>query len=158
MSEVKKPTLTDSVLELSKKLAAGLSIDKDTGAGTATADLYNTTLPEGLTKDIVKAVSEHNTNFVAAGAHAFGMMAVDAMAKNKKLENASVTIPMGHRDSVTHNLARSKTFINQMSENKDEVTHYGKMTSTLEVRAGKNGGQLKAARALVAEAGLAKLK
>lgn len=149
--------LKDSVIELAKKIEAGLTIDKKTGVGNAEDGLYKANLPEGLDMNTVKLVSNYNADFVAAGAFAFGKMAVDTMAKDKSLTKCTAEIKMAGRDSVTHNVDRRREYTNHLG-NGEKTEKFGVVTSIYEVKAGKNSGALKTARALVAEMAFKKLK
>lgn len=139
------------VAELSEKLQEGITVNKTTGAGTASGDLYATTLPEGLTPDIVSAVSEHNTNFVAASVHAFGIKAVEALGENRNINQATIDIAMGGKDSL-HITTVGET---QLGEGKD--SEFGTTRAVLSTHAGSNGLQLKTALKIVAEAASAAL-
>jgi hypothetical protein len=151
MSEVKKE-LKPEVLEMSKKLSSGFSVDKNSGAGTAEPDMYKANLPKELTMDVVKAVSDYNGVFIAGATHAFAELAVDAM-KGTKLPSANVTIPMGHKDALTVNVDREKHYVNHLGGG-EQTTKYGVVSATYEVQVGKNKGQLKAVRSVIQELAL----
>ena len=156
VEEKVQTTLSDEIIALAKKLESGIAIDKATGVGEEKKELYKENLPDDLTMDLVKKVSKYNSNFIAAGNYAFGTMAVDAMASNKKLDKASIEMKVGTRDSVTHIVDRSRSYVHRLG-NGETTTKFGVVSSNYEVRAGKNSGQLKAARAAVAEIAFAKL-
>lgn len=151
MTEAKKPELHADVAALSTKITAGITMDSKAGTASANADLYKDNLPADLTMEAVKAVSDYNTTFVAAGAHAFGKLAVDAMKSNKKLDKVAVDIPMGVKDKVSYTVERSKEVSNPFDKDAKPTTKYGDIKTTYEVKAGKNGGQLKTARQLIGE-------
>lgn len=153
-----KVTLKDEVLELAKKIEKSIEIDKKSGVATTKGDVYNENLPEGITPEIVKDVSNFNTKFIAAGAYAFGKVAVDAMAHNKSLETSTLEISMGNRDSIGYNVDRKREYTNHLSGNGEKQVKLGVVTASFDVRAGKNGGQLKAARTLIGELASEKLK
>lgn len=149
--------LKPEVTALAEKLKAGITLDSTTGIGSAKEDLYDSNLPETLTPAIVKEVSDFNTTFVAAGAFAFGSLAVEAMAGNKNLERATVEIGMGGKDNLNLSIDRSKTFNNHLAGG-GETVKFGIVTPGYEVVAGKNAGQLKKARLLVGELAAAALQ
>lgn len=149
-TEVKKPALHDDVATLSEKLYAGIKVDAKAATATAADNLYKDNLPTGVTMEAVKAVSDYNTSFVAAGAHAFGKAAVEAMKDHKKLEKVSLDIPMGVKDNVSYTVDRVKEVPNRFGNGETLIKH-GVISTSYEVRAGKNGGQLKAARTLIGE-------
>lgn len=142
--------LKNEVIELAAKLQADMSIDNDTGTGVENADLYNKNLPETLTPEVVKEVSDYNTTFVAAGAYAFGQLSISAMSDNKKLTETNIEIKMGDKDSVSYNVLRSREFNNSLGGG-EKVVKQGVITASYDVRSGKNGGQLKQARNLIGE-------
>lgn len=148
--QIKKPALHDDVLELSTRLAKGIKVDSKAATAVAAEDMYKDNLPTGVTMEVVKAVSDYNTTFVAAGAHAFGQVAVDAMKANKKMDRISVDIPMGVKDNVSYTVDRLKEIPNRFG-NGETIVKHGVVTTSYEVRAGKNGGQLKAVRNLISE-------
>lgn len=148
--------LKNEVIELANKLQADMSIDNDTGAGVENTDLYNKNLPETLTPEVVKEVSDYNTTFIAAGAYAFGQLSVSAMSDNKKLTETNIEIKMGDKDSVSYNVLRSKEFNNSLGGG-EKVLKHGVVTASYDVRSGKNGGQLKQARSIIGEMAAAAL-
>lgn len=159
--EDKAPTteIKSEILELAEKLQKDITVDKKTGAGTQSENLYEKNLPDGLTTDTVKQVKEYDSAFVAAGTHAFGQLAIAAMAKNKGLEKATIELSMGHRDTMGVSVERSKTFTNHLSGNGEQTTKYGVTSVTYDARAGAtSGGQLKRVRTALAEAAAAQLK
>lgn len=156
--EEKAPVLHEDVLALAKAIEKGMKLDKTSGVVTADEDLYKKSLPSELSMDTVKAVSDYNTKFVAAGAFAFGNIAIDAMKGNKKLERVTGEVSLGHRDVANYTLDRHRTFTNHLTGGGEQVDKYAVLTTGLEIRAGKNGGQLKQARLLIAEAGAKALK
>lgn len=151
--------IKDEILELSAKLQKEITLDKKSGAGSESENLYNKHLPDGLTTEVVKQVKDYDGTFIAAGTHAFGQLAVAAMKKNPDLSKATVELSMGHRDSMAVTIERSKDSVNQFSANKETVTKFGVTTVTFDARAGASkAGQLKQVRAAIAEMAAAQLK
>jgi len=158
MSDTKtKINLEKEVLELASKIEKDLVIDKKTGLVTENKSLYEENVPEGLTVEVIEKVADYNTKFIAAGAFAFGNIAINAMASNKSLDNATATFKMIDKDSVSYNLERHKVFNNHLG-NGEAIDKYGVITTSYDVRGGKNAGQLKTARKLIAEIASSKLK
>lgn len=152
MTEATKPsTMKEDVLALAETIKKGLSIDGKTGQGLASEDLFNSTLPEGLTPEIAKALDDHTTNFIAGGTLAFGQLAVQAMQENKKLETAQIEIPMIGRNAMAVNVERQQEFVNHLSENKDKTVKFGLVKTTFELRGAKNAGELKKARGIIGD-------
>lgn len=153
------PALKDEVLAMSAKLEKAWTVDKKTGAGTpGETNVYEELMPEGVTPEIAKAVGDYNTTFIAAGAHAFGKLSVAAMKSNKALEQTTIEVPMAGKDSVAYTVDRKKEHVNHLGGNGDKVEKFGVVTTSYNVRAGKNGGQLKAARNLIGELAMEALK
>lgn len=148
--KAKGATLHQEVATLSEQLVKGIIVDGKAATATAVETLYKDNLPAGLTMDAVKAVSDYNTTFVAAGAHAFGTVAIEAAKAHKKLEKVSIDIPMGVKDNVSYTFDRKKEIPNRFG-NGETIVKHGVITTTYEVKAGKNGAQLKAARAVINE-------
>jgi len=154
--KAKGATLHQEVAALSEQLVKGITVDGKTATATAVETLYKDNLPEGLSMEAVKAVSDYNTTFVAAGTHAFGTVAIDAAKSHKKLEKVSIDIPMGVKDSLSLTFDRRQEIPNRFG-NGETIVKYGVIKPTYEVKAGKNGAQLKAARSVINELAAAAL-
>lgn len=152
----KSATLHHDVEGMSGILQKDIVVDGKAGTAMAKDTLYKDNLPEGITMETVKAISDYNTTFVAAGAHAFGVVATEAAKTHKKLEKVSIDIPMGFKDNVSYTFDRMKVVPNRFG-NGEDITKYGVLHTSYEVRAGKNGAQLKAARAVINELAAAAL-
>lgn len=148
------------VLALAETIEAGLLHEKKSTVITEKEEgsLYEANLPEGLTPEIVNAVSDYNTTFVAAGAHACGKMAVEAMAKDKTVTEITGQIKMGKRDKVGYTIARSKEYENRLAGDGVKTEKFGVVTTSYEVQGGTNKGQLKAVRNLIGELANAALR
>ena len=106
MSESK---ISEDVRSMAKLISENIEIDK-TGAGSEKEPIYEKTLPSDLTIETVKKVSDHNTNFVAAGALAFGEQSLKAMEKHDKVEETNLKLSMVGRDHVEYNMQRHREF------------------------------------------------
>lgn len=146
MSKEFKPEVASLVTALTDKF----SFDKTAGSVVVEKDAYTTTLPEGLTPEIVKHVSDHNTNFVAAGAKVFGDIALGAMAKDKKIDRLSLDIPLTGRDKVSFSFDRSVTSPNPAIPG-ESLTRYGVLRAKVDMVADNNAGQYKVARTQLKE-------
>lgn len=138
--------VSDNVTDLAKKLMDKIKVDEKTGVGTAEEGIYKDTLPEGITMKTVEAIKRHDRDFIAAGAEVFGTLAIEAMAKNKKLEEASLSIGMSKVDSVTYHVDRHRQYQNHLSGDGKPVDKFGILTTTYEAKGGKNAGDLKKVR------------
>lgn len=154
---VKNLQLKPEVASLAEILKKGISVDNQTGTGTAEDSLYDSNLPESLTPEIVKSVSDYNTTFAAAGTFAIGELAVEAMSSNKNLDRVSASIAMGGKDSLNVNVDRSREFTNHLGGG-GLTEKFGVTNVSYEVVAGKNAGQLKKARMMIGELALEQLK
>ena len=153
-------TVNETILALANKIEQQLELDNNTGVGAAKADVYHDNLPATLTKEIVTEVSNYNSDFIAASTYAFGKLAVEAMRGNNGLTTATEEIPMAGKDTVSIATDRQHTFsVPSRGEGKpEEVTKFGSTSVSYTVHAGKNAGQLKAARNAIVEMATAALK
>jgi hypothetical protein len=145
-------TITESkikerTLALAEKIADSIKIDKTTGVGLSEGKVYEDNLPEGITIDTVKNINSYDADFVAAGTLAFGKLSIDAMKTSKKLEHTNIEIAMGN-NVTSVGFDRTRVYTNSLGKEgePDKITKYGVATTTFEVRAGKNSGDLKHAR------------
>jgi len=129
------------------------SLETDSKAGVISekeeGSVYISTLPEGITEDIVSTISSHNTNFVAASSLAVGELALDGLAKNSSIDRFTGHIDMVGKDKITVNVDRSKTY--PAIGSNEPIVKKGVVSTNYEIRAGKNAGQLKGARQHIAE-------
>ena len=150
----KKITLKEEVLKLSTAIRAELSVDKQTGLVTGDSKkVYNENLPEGITEETVKSISDYNTTFVAGATHAVGEMAIDAMKANSNLERVSAELGFGYKDTLDLAVDRRVEIKNHLikDENGEPTTSvkYGSTKFGMNVHSSHNAGQLKAARNLI---------
>lgn len=97
--------------------------------------LYEQTLPEGITADMVKRVQKHNSDFVVATRAVGGESAIAVMAKDKTVLKVTSNIKC-FNDTVSHVHNRSKVVRNPT--NGAEKTVYGSGTSKVTVGGTKN--------------------
>jgi hypothetical protein len=96
MSEVKQAVrgeIKQATRDLADRIRKEIKIDPKTGKAEVPADLYVNTLPEGVTKEHVEAVDNHNTLFAAASYLALGEEAIPVFKKHKNLNEVTVEIP-----------------------------------------------------------------
>lgn len=156
--EAPKTVLSDKVIALATLLEERLQVDKKAGVLTEKAgevDLFSSTLPAEYTIEDVNTLDDHKTTFVAASTYVGGKLAVEAMKGNKDLKVVTGEIAMGKHTSVSLNIERSHTYSNHLAGEGEKTVKYGVVTVSLDTKAGHNSGQLKAARKLVGELGLA---
>lgn len=151
--EKKLKDIDSDVLSLSQKLAAKITMDNKTGAGTVEGDTFSENLPEGLTPAIVTALNDYRTTYVAAGAHAFGGHSLTLLGDNPTLNETNVALPYGDKDLVR--ISVDRTYQNNLSGSLD----YGHMTIKTVHHAGKSSaGQLGLVRKHIGAAAIAALK
>lgn len=138
--------VSEGVLDLAAKLKGKIKVDQATGVGEAEDTIYKDLLPEGLTLKTVEQVKRHDRDFIAAGAQVFGELAIEAMTKNKKLEEAQVSIGMTKMDNVSYHMDRHRQYPGHLTGDGKPVDKYGILTTTYEIKGGKNAGDLKKVR------------
>lgn len=105
--------------------------------------VFEETLPEGLTSEVVKKVNEHVTDFVAAGYVAFAQHSADVMASNKDIDETTGTLGTGALGDITYSFDRQKTINPPKGE-----PFVQKLAGRVNVRfkSGESGSLLKTAR------------
>lgn len=137
--------LKPEIITLAAALSKKISFDKTAGAVVVEKDAYTSTLPEGLTAEVVKQVSDHNVTFVAAGAKAFGDLAQEAMVSDKKIDRLTAIFPMTGKDKTEMSYDRSVTTPN-LAVPGESITKYGVLKAKVDFVADNNSGQYKAVR------------
>lgn len=105
-------TMNETVSALSAQLAKKVTIEG--GKAVIVPDAFESTLPEGLTLDGVKAVQQHESDFESALAHRVGVAAVDAMKADATVSDVKGTTKMGNV-GLTAKVARSAAYPNPRS-------------------------------------------
>lgn len=143
----------DEIIELSNKLVAGMALDKDTGIGTEieAGKLYEDNLPDGLTMKEVKLKADYDTKFVAAAAHAAGVMSIEAMKANPNLNETSFDFRIGVRDELNVGTDRRREYTNRLGGAEETIVKHGDMrTKYVNKAASQSAGQLKIVRQSIA--------
>lgn len=146
--DVKVPTLKQEVLDLSTKIEAAMAIDVTTGIVTTESNIYETSLPEGISLDLVNRIETHNNNFIAGAAHAVGRIGVNAMKDNTSLNSAETLIRMGGKNELGLTVERERTYRNPKDQ-ENPVVKNGVVSITYDVVADNDAGQVKAARQII---------
>ena len=149
--------VAEGVLDLAAKMKGKIKVDQATGVGEAEDTIYKDLLPEGLTLKTVEQVKRHDRDFIAAGAQVFGELAIEAMTKNKKLEESQVSIGMTKMDNVSYHMDRHRQYPGHLTSDGAPVDKYGILTTTYEIKGGKNAGDLKKVRVELQEHAAKKL-
>ena len=147
----------ETVLALSKKIEEAVSLSDNVIKEKDAGKVYEENLPAGLTIDLVQKINEYDAEFVAAGAHAFGSIAINAMAENKNIKEITGELKTIDKNKASYSIERSKEYTNHL-QGGEKTVKYGVVTTSYEIRAGKNSGQLKAVKNELAELALSKLK
>lgn len=143
-------TKNPEIQSLSDKIQSMIKVDHKSGSTEVQDDIWEKTLPESLSKDQIKAVKEHESNFIAAGADAVGTMATAAMKKNGELQEVNATIGMHGHDKVSYNVAREKSYHNPQNPDQ-EIVKRGVVGVNFRNMAGRNAGELKKVINAIAE-------
>ena len=149
--------LSQETLDLAEQIKAGIEIDSATGTATKVDNVYEASLPEGVTIDQVNAIGKHRTRFTAASAKAVGELAQAAMVANNKLESVEVAIPMGKYDTLNLKSSREKE-IRNVATGETSVSYGHLSTPVIKSRSVNNSGELAMIRKALSEAGAASLK
>lgn len=139
MSDAIKPVIR----ELANTLKEGAEL-KD-GIIMMSADAYERSLAgTDLTLEVCDAVRNHNKNLISAVGLVTGELGIEAMKKDKKLEQVSAELAVG-TDSVSAVFQRSKEGL-AAPGSKETVTRLGVLTSKFVVDANGNKGDYKKVR------------
>ena len=145
--------IDESVLTLSKKLAASIEIAKD-GTVKIEPDLYKNNLPEEVPLAVAEKLQDYNSTFFAASAHAFGDAALGHMKKHADTKVLSGSFDMLGKDTWSVGVERSKSFPNPKKP-EESIVVYGAITGKLEVNEARmKAGQLKRVKEELGEAAL----
>lgn len=138
--------IKQDVLDLSKKLATKINIDKD-GVGTAEKDLFEASLEgTGLTKDSYKKHAQHLETLVAATGHAFGEKAIEYFKGKGSSDKVAIDIPTVGHDRIEHVINKEVSYRNPSSG--ETISKKGELRSSY-----RNSlkGQVKAVKEAIAE-------
>lgn len=151
--------LNEEIINLSKAIVEAVSVDTDTGVikEKEPGKVYEENLPEGINIETVKRINEYDTNFICAGAHAYGTLAVQAMADNKNLKQLTGELKTVDKNKATFTVDRSREYVNHLKDGEKSVKQ-GAITTSYEIKAGKNSQQLKLVKNTIAELAMEKLK
>ena len=139
MSDIKPVTR-----QLADTLKGEMSLPKGESIIQITPEAFQKTL-EGteLTVESFKLHETHRANLIAAAGLAAGEIGLEAMKKDKKLEQVTFEMPV-LKDSISVALQRSKEFPN--AQGGDPIQKFGVLTSKYVVDANGNKGEYKKVR------------
>lgn len=145
-----------NVVTLAEKLEKGMTLGEG-GNITVEKDLYEKTLPENLSLDMVKQVYGHTEDLIAAQTLATGRIGEEAMKKDKKLESVSSELPLDKFGKISVGYLRSQEQtirnLQNPSEPPKKVIKYGVTSQRVTTFGQKNKGQVKKVREELAERG-----
>ncbi len=121
-------SISPEIKDLAAKIKDGLTFQD--GRISVDPETYVSTLPEGMTKESVKALHDHNSHFYSAATLAVGEMAIEHMKKDKKLEAVEASVPLYGKDTFDLTIERSRTFANPQDKDKPTTT-YANVKATL---------------------------
>lgn len=121
-------------------LKGGMKVGAE-GVIELSADLYETTLPEGKTMAELKEYHDHRDMIVAAASLAAGELSVDYFKANKDAQQVSVSLPI-YKDNLNVVVQRSKDLpaSTYLPEGK---TVYGSLRANYTANGAVNRGELK---------------
>lgn len=153
MSELKKETL-----DLSAKIGKGLTLDNE--VITASDGLYESLLPEGISMDTLERVQAHNTEVLAATAHAVGMIGIEAMKKDESLNKVTLELPTVGKDTFNFAFERSRQVRASAPGEKDTAmkTKYGISTIGVDYYGAGPRGEVQAVKTFLSDTAAEALK
>lgn len=152
-AEKKLKDVDQSVLDLSAKLAAKITIDRTNGNTTVEGDTFTENLPEGLTPAIVTAINDYRSTYLAAAADSFGRKSIEVMAENPNIDTTNAVFTYGDKDIVQASVDR--TYTNHLQG----TTSFGHVTLKPVHKSAKNSaGALGLVRQHIGQLAMAQLK
>lgn len=143
--------ITPDVRSLADTFKEGIS-DVATGSAKSAEGLYETTLPDGLTKEIYLSFASHNTNVAAASMLALGEMATNAMAADKALEKVTLDLPTFGKDKFSLSFERSKEVVIPSQDGVTGTkTTFGRAQVSFDQYGLGKRGQVQAVKSLLAD-------
>lgn len=146
MSEVKFKEATN---QLAAEVKKDMTVNKE-GIIEVPEDFYERHLPDDLTMETVQRMQDHNARLISSVGLAVGELGIEAMKKDKKLDQVSVECRAGN-DTLGSFFQRSRQVPDGSGGMK---TAFGSLSSKYTVSGATNRGELKKVRTHLA--GLAK--
>lgn len=110
---------------LANKIKEGMKYDKENNVINEVEEhsVYNKNLPEGVTPEVIKNITNYNSEFINAAHIAVGDMAADIFKQNKNIENTTANIGFfGPKDSISITANRKMEFTNSFAKPGEEQT------------------------------------
>ena len=118
------------IIELASEIEKTLDNDASTITENVPGEVYERTLPEGITIEVVDRIQSHNADFVASGVLAFHAIAMRQMVENKDCANISGKLQMGKRSFVEVAIDREHNWKDHLHDGEDKI-RYGATTVKL---------------------------
>ena len=118
-------TVSEATKTLAEKLAESMKVVDH--AITVPLDVFNRSLPEGITPELVAAVAAHQSQYTQGAVLAAGEAAVDYMRGNAQVNAVPFTIAFGAGNSMTGVVNREQVFM--PPKGGDPITSHGVMSS-----------------------------
>jgi hypothetical protein len=138
--------IKNGILGMSEIIRKGLEIDTANAQGTGVKDVFERTLPEGLTMEHVDQTLNHIRDFSIAGAHAAGVTSVDVLKENKEAAQFSLHLPVSGKTQLNYAVNKQGT----MQSANGPINYFGSVRTELKV-GGIDGAEMKRVKAVVAE-------
>lgn len=147
--------LSEMTTDIAERLRAKVK-DKENGFDPSKSktsigsDVYYETLPEGITKDVLKKVNDHKTAYAAAGVLVAGEQANAHGKDHKDFEEHTFRFGLHGRDHLDVVWKRETTTINPQT--KEPMVKHGVVTAKIREHASNNGaGEIKQIRSYLSE-------
>lgn len=139
-------SIKEEVLAFSAKVREKTEIDNKTGVATCPLqEIYDSNLPEGISTEMVKQLSDYDSTVIKGTVHAVGTLAIETMKKHKSLEVVTGEFQFGNHNTI--GVTTNRALIRKDGLNGGaEVTVNGATSVDITFTSGKNNAQLKAVK------------
>lgn len=135
--------LPENVVKLAESIKKEIKVG-DAGVVEVNKDLYEKHLPEQLTLGTVKAVQDHNSNFLAAVSLAVGEIGLAHLKKHKDIDTITANVPVA-KDKLNIGLKREAQVPDGLGKGGMRTKH-GVLSVGYKVHAAGNVGAYKKVR------------
>jgi hypothetical protein len=145
--------------DLTAQIKKGLTLDEASGIINPADGLYASLLPEGLTMEMAERFQAHNTDVLAATAHAVGEIAIPAMENNSELNKVTFELPTVGKDTFNFTFDRSRQVRDGAPGDKEAgmKTKWGLSQVSVDTYAAGNRGSLALVKSLLSDQATAAL-
>jgi hypothetical protein len=134
--------INPEVAALSERIVAGVKADGKIEGGdhVASAALYASLLPEGLTIEQAEGFAKFHSVLYPAMGKAAGELGVPAFVADKELQKINLQLPTIGKDVIRANFERERTFPDQQT--KGTITKMGQVQIDHQIYGTKNRGEV----------------